>query len=129
MTARTTIGIAVVEHEGRYLVGIRPAGVPLAGYAEFPGGKCERGEPPEVCAARECLEEASLVVEPTRLFDRIEWSYPHGPVELHFWLCMLVDVADEPSSPFQWVPRAELASLRFPEANATVVTLLTDDSS
>ena len=48
------IGIAVVEHEGRYLVGTRGPDGPLAGYAEFPGGKCLPDELPEMCAIREC---------------------------------------------------------------------------
>ena len=50
------IGIAVVEHAGRYLVGIRGPDVPLAGYAEFPGGKCLPNESPEDCAVRECRD-------------------------------------------------------------------------
>jgi len=114
------IGIAVVERDGRYLVGTRPDGVPLAGYAEFPGGKCEPGETPEACAVRECREETGLVVEPVELLERRTWDYPHGRVELSFALCRPVD-GSEPAAPFRWVPRAELAGLRFPEANAAVV--------
>ena len=55
MTERTVkkIGIAIVEFANRYLVGTRQAGQDLSGLAEFPGGKCELGESPEDCAARE----------------------------------------------------------------------------
>src|SRR5262249_17180878 len=42
----TQIAIAVVECAGRYLIGQRPAGVPLAGLWEFPGGKIKPGETP-----------------------------------------------------------------------------------
>lgn len=124
-----TIGVAVVEHKGRFLVGIRPQGKPLAGYAEFPGGKCEAGETPERCAARECAEETGLAVRPVRLLERVTWDYPHGRVELHFWLCGLVGPDDNPRSPFRWTGREELATLRFPEANAGVKARLVDGES
>ncbi|HUG19005.1 MAG TPA: NUDIX domain-containing protein, partial [Planctomycetaceae bacterium] len=55
------VGIAIVEHQGRYLVGTRPADADLPGKLEFPGGKCEEGESPEHAATRECLEETGLV--------------------------------------------------------------------
>ena len=38
------VGIAVVEHNKRYLVGVRGPTGPLAGYDEFPGGKCIANE-------------------------------------------------------------------------------------
>lgn len=118
------IGVAVVEQGGSYLVGARPEGVPLAGYAEFPGGKCEPGETPEACAVRECFEEAGLAVEPVRRLERRTWDYPHGRVELSFVLCRPAGDA-EPKGTFRWVPRADLTGLRFPEANAAVLELLT----
>lgn len=116
----TPIGIAVVERDGRFLVGLRPEGVPLAGYAEFPGGKCEAGETVEACAVRECREEAGLAVEVVRLLEQRTWEYAHGRVELSFVLCRPSDDAD-PQLPFRWVPRTELAGLRFPEANVALV--------
>ena len=49
----TEIAVAVVEHAGRYLIGLRPAGEALAGYWEFPGGKVPQGElPGEAANAR-----------------------------------------------------------------------------
>ncbi len=123
MSLATPIGIAVVERDGRYLVGIRPAGKPLAGYAEFPGGKCESDESPTTCAVRECAEETGLAVEPVRTLDTLAWDYPHGAVVLHFILCR-TDSAAEPRPPFRWVDRVALAELPFPEANAAVVATL-----
>jgi 8-oxo-dGTP diphosphatase len=126
MTGAVPIGIAVVERDGRFLVGVRPEGTPLAGCAEFPGGKCEPGEESQASAVRECLEETGLAVAPVRLLDAIEWTYPHGSVELHFWLCRECDTAGTPRPPFRWVERDGLSRLRFPEANAAVVRRLSD---
>lgn len=121
------IGIAIVEQTGHYLIGARGPDVPLAGFAEFPGGKCGEGEAPEACAVRECLEETGLSVRIERLLMRREHAYPHGTVDLHFFLCYpspAVSLTGEQRG-FRWVPAKNLASLPFPEANADVVRLLT----
>ena len=54
------VGIAVVEHDRKYLVGVRGPTGPLAGYDEFPGGKCIGYETAAACAVRECMEEKLL---------------------------------------------------------------------
>jgi 8-oxo-dGTP diphosphatase len=128
MTTPQRIGIAVVEHAGRYLVGIRPDGVPLAGYAEFPGGKCEPGESPEACAMRECAEETGLTIASVLLLDELIHEYGHGTVELSFWLCRPADpsqVADQHRG-YGWVAGHELGTLQFPDANAGVIRMLAD---
>ena len=56
----TDIAIAVVEQAGAFLIGQRPAGAPLAGLWEFPGGKSEPGETPEAAATRECASSARM---------------------------------------------------------------------
>lgn len=121
--APTPIGIAVVEEEGRFLVGTRPEGTVLAGFAEFPGGKVLPGESTEGCAARECFEETGLRVEPIDEVECIAWEYPHGRVELHFIRCRVTE-RDPPTPPFRWVTKKELATLRFPDANARVISTL-----
>lgn len=129
MTAVRRIGIAVVQHTECILVGTRPAGAPLAGYSEFPGGKCDPGELPSACAVRECFEETGLTVEPATQLATIPWSYPHGDVELHFWQCRCVGNDPQspppvPAQPFRWLPRQQLHHELFPPANAAVLELL-----
>lgn len=120
---RETIGIAVVEHAGRYLVGVRGDGVVLSGKAEFPGGKCEPGESPHDAAARECLEEAGLAVVPVELLAGRSHDYPHGRVHLAFWRCRPANRSDvrERHHGFRWISAVELTALDFPEANAEVI--------
>ena len=123
------IGIAVVVHNGSYLVGTRGPDTPLAGCDEFPGGKCLPGESPEACVERECREETSLEVVAERRLLNCTFDYPHGRVDLHFWLCRLVREDDAAQSPpaFRWVPASELAALNFPPANRELIALLTGD--
>ncbi len=132
MTIVTKVAIAVVESAGHVLVGTRPAGVPLAGRAEFPGGKCQSDETTRSCAVRECREETGLMVVPRRHLMTTSHEYEHGIVELDFWRCALSpDVADlcEPAKPFRWVPFRELRYLDFPEGNRKVLELLLEGTS
>lgn len=122
----TRVGIAIVEWAGRFLVGVRPDGVPLAGAAEFPGGKCATGEAPRACAERECLEETGLAVIAEECLETRVHRYPHGVVEMHFWMCSPVKetAGAELLGNFRWADAVELPTLPFPEANATVVAAL-----
>ena len=126
MDTPQTIGIAVVEHDGCYLVGTRRDEGPLRGFAEFPGGKCHPGETPRDCAVRECREESGLNVAADELLLQHEFAYPHATVDLHFWLCRPVDsesVCDEHRG-FRWVEPRELGTLHFPAANEPLIELL-----
>src|SRR5664279_3492035 len=53
---------ALVDADGRVLIAQRPAGKPMAGLWEFPGGKVEDGEAPEQSLIRELQEELGIVV-------------------------------------------------------------------
>jgi mutator protein MutT len=118
------IAVAVVEHQGCYLIGLRPAGVPLTGYWEFPGGKLRAGETPAAAAVRECREETGLKVEAGSAYPTVEHDYPHGRLRLHFLACRAAQ-PDEPLPPrFRWAPAAELDNYQFPPANATLLAML-----
>jgi 8-oxo-dGTP diphosphatase len=121
----TRIGIAVVESAGKYLIGVRGPEGPLPGYHEFPGGKLHVDESPEACALRECREETGLDVVAVERLSQVRHEYPHGCVELEFFLCRPVAGGHPAASGrFEWVPAADLPRLRFPEANAPVVERL-----
>ena len=48
---------ALIDADGRVLIAKRPAGKPMAGLWEFPGGKVDHGERPEQTLIRELNEE------------------------------------------------------------------------
>ncbi|MGC4004776.1 MAG: NUDIX domain-containing protein [Pirellulales bacterium] len=120
------IAVAVVEHEGRYLVGRRAADQTLAGKLEFPGGKIEPGETPHDAAVRECREETSLDVRAIRTLLELRHVYDHAAVQLHFVLCAPLDVHRGLTEPFGWTPRGDLNAAAFPAANRALLRILDD---
>jgi 8-oxo-dGTP diphosphatase len=54
---------ALIDADRRVLIAQRPAGKPMAGLWEFPGGKLEPGEPPEASLIRELKEELAIDVD------------------------------------------------------------------
>jgi mutator protein MutT len=121
---------AVVERDGRFLVTRRQKGVHLEGFWEFPGGKCEPTESLAACLQRELREELDV---DARVGDEVfttTHAYPERRVELHFIRC---DLLGEPrplvGQELRWVPRAELAALEFPPADAELIETLAGGKS
>jgi 8-oxo-dGTP diphosphatase len=117
---------AVIERAGRFLVARRLEGTHLAGCWEFPGGKCEPGEKPEACLAREIREELDATARVGEEIFRTTYRYPDRSVELRFFRCAL-DGEPRPvmRQQIQWVSRTELGTLEFPPADWELIRLLT----
>ena len=116
---------AVVEIDGRLLITRRQKGVHLAGFWEFPGGKCDKDEPLQVGLARELLEELDV---PSRVGDELfatVHAYPERTIELHFFRCELLgEPRPQLGQEMRWVRREELAALEFPPADAELIAML-----
>lgn len=119
------VAAAVIERDDAFLLTRRLKGTHLEGTWEFPGGKCEPGEALDACLVRELREELAVdaVVGERLLVTR--HPYAERTVELHF---LQADLAGEPvpqlGQQMRWVPRAELAALDLPEADADLIRLL-----
>jgi 8-oxo-dGTP diphosphatase len=116
---------AVIQRDGQYLVTRRQPGAHLAGVWEFPGGKCDDGEPLTSCMARELEEELGIRATVGSEIFTITHDYPDRRVELHFFECQ---TSDDPSpllgQEMRWVAREELQGLDFPPADTELIQIL-----
>jgi 8-oxo-dGTP diphosphatase len=122
---RIVVAAAVIERDGTFLLTRRLRGVHLEGCWEFPGGKCEEGEPHAACLEREIAEELDAPVRVGREVLAISHSYPDRTVELHFFACDLLGEARPVlGQEMRWVRRDELAALEFPPADRELIRML-----
>lgn len=121
MNHPTKIAVAIVERQGEFLVGQRPPHATLAGLWEFPGGKVQAGESIAAAAERECGEETGLQIRVQYEMMVRNYRYDHDEVELHFFVCELLEPVVTPHKPFHWVVRDRLIHCEFPAANRDVI--------
>lgn len=123
--AKVVVTAAVVERDGFLLVTRRLEGTHLAGHWEFPGGKCEPGESPEDCLARELTEELGVTADVGEEIYRTDYAYADRLLNLRFFRCQL---RGEPlavlGQEIRWVARRELHALAFPPADGELVERL-----
>lgn len=85
-----SIAAALIQRDGKYLIGQRPEHKPQGGYWEFAGGKLKPGETQRQALVRECREELDVLVQPAKLVLTTEYQYPDRRVTLYFWDTVLV---------------------------------------
>ena len=107
----------------KILVGQRPVGHTLAGHWEFPGGKIERNESPEVALARELQEELGIEAEVGKLMLASTHSYGDTGIVILFYEVLFWK--GEPKAvhhmELKWVEPGELKSLTLPDANRKII--------
>jgi 8-oxo-dGTP diphosphatase len=118
---------ALIEREGRLLVGQRKRGGSFSLKWEFPGGKVRNGEKLEAALARELREELGVEAAIGGEIFRTRHRYRElsGAVRLVFFAAR---IAGEPRNvvfeEIRWVERGRLASLDFLPADRELVERL-----
>ena len=113
------VAVGLVYSNDRLLILKRTDGQMLAGLWEFPGGKLEDGETPQMAVKREILEETALHVAVKEKIATIRHAYSHFSITMHAFRCSLTDDCDTPQCdrPWHWIREQELHSFPFPKAN------------
>ncbi len=60
---------------------------------EFPGGKIEEGESPEVALIREIEEELNLSINNLSFFQTVNHSYQDFSITMHAFTCKVKDIS------------------------------------
>ena len=120
---------ALVDADGRVLIAQRPAGRPMAGLWEFPGGKVEVNETPEATLIRELKEELGIIVNEACLAPLTFASHSYGDFHLvmPLYVCRRWDglVRAQEGQDLAWVRPNRLKDYPMPPADVPLIAHLT----
>jgi 8-oxo-dGTP diphosphatase len=120
---------ALLDVDGRVLLAQRPAGKPMAGLWEFPGGKVESGERPEDSLIRELKEELGIVVREACLapLTFASHAYPEFHLLMPLFVCRRWDgmVTPREGQRLAWVRPDRLREYPMPPADEPLIAHLT----
>jgi 8-oxo-dGTP diphosphatase len=122
--------VAMIDIDGRVLIAQRPAGKPMAGLWEFPGGKVDPGETPEEALVRELREE--LGVETTGSCLAPIAFASHGYETFHLLMPLyacrkwLGTPTPHEGQVLKWVELGMLSEYRMPPADIPLIAQLRD---
>jgi 8-oxo-dGTP diphosphatase len=122
--------VALVDNERRILLAQRPSGKTMAGLWEFPGGKVDPGETPEMALIRELFEELGIDVRLRDLapFSFASHSYPEFHLLMPLYVCRNWSRTPTPreGQRLAWVGQEDLAAYPMPPADGPLITTLRD---
>lgn len=119
---------AIWIENDKVFIAKRPAGDTLQDKWEFPGGKIESGETPEMCLSREMSEEFGVSVDVNGFFGRSIYRYDSGSIELlaYFITCHTGKPEANAHDEIRWVRAEELMRYDFAPADIPLVKKLQD---
>ena len=124
------VAVALVDIDGRVLLAQRPEGKAMAGLWEFPGGKVNEGELPEVALIRELKEELDIDVTESCLapITFASHSYDDFHLLMPVFACRVWkgEVASLEGQALKWVRPVRMADYPMPPADVPLVALLRD---
>jgi 8-oxo-dGTP diphosphatase len=122
--------VALIDADGRVLLAERPAGKPMAGLWEFPGGKLQDGETPEAALVRELKEELGIDTAESCLapFAFASHSYEKFHLLMPLYACRVWRGIVTPleGQRLAWVRVEKLGDYPMPPADVPLVAQLRD---
>ncbi len=122
--------VALIDVDGRVLLAQRPEGKSMAGLWEFPGGKVEQGETPEVALIRELDEELGINTWASCLAPLTFASHSYTDFHLLMPLFACRKWEGTPTSregqTLKWVRATDLRNYPMPAADIPLIPILRD---
>ena len=122
--------VALIDRDGRVLLAQRPKGKSMAGLWEFPGGKVETGETPEVALIRELEEELGINTWESCLAPLTFASHSYDDFHLLMPLFACRKWEGTPQScegqKLAWVRKQTLRDYEMPVADVPLIPILRD---
>lgn len=127
---KLVVACALIDADNRVLIAKRPEGKPMAGLWEFPGGKVEPGETPEIALIRELDEELGIAVEAPCLAPLTFASHNYESFHLLMPLYVCRKWEHTPKAhlhaDLKWVRANRLHDFEMPPADAPLIAHLCD---
>ena len=121
----------ILAHDGKILIQKRKAKGVWANLWEFPGGRLEAGETPEMALVREYMEETELAVGNLKKITTVQHSYTIYRVTLHCYFCSLLDSRFEPvlhgAQEYRLVHPGELSDYALPAGHRKLIDYLQNE--
>ena len=122
--------VALIDVDGRVLLGQRPEGKSMAGLWEFPGGKVEEGETPEAALIRELHEELGINTWESCLapLTFASHSYENFHLLMPLFACRKWDgiPQSKENQALKWVQARDLNKYPMPAADISLIPSLRD---
>ena len=122
--------VALIDVDGRVLLAQRPLGKSMAGLWEFPGGKVEAGETPEIALIRELGEELGINTWESCLapLTFASHSYEDFHLLMPLFACRKWDGIPQSreGQRLAWVPPQKMRDYPMPPADIPLITILRD---
>jgi 8-oxo-dGTP diphosphatase len=124
------VAAALIDVDNRVLIAERPAGKPMAGLWEFPGGKVGPDETPEAALIRELAEELGIDVceECLAPYTFASHSYADFHLLMPLYLCRNWEgeITPREGQRVKWVRPLKLADYPMPPADLPLIPMLRD---
>lgn len=120
----------LVDEDDKILIAQRPKDKKFSGFWEFPGGKLENGEIPEIALVRELQEELNIKTSPTCLLplNFVSHRYDDFHLIMYVFICRRWSSVIKPmeNQTLKWITPKDLVKYDMPKANLPLLASIRD---